>query len=75
MTVAQAVHTIESVGGRVRLKGERIRYRIPHPTPEPVAEAGRGPASAQARGLGAAGVAVLSGGRAPVAPRVSRGRA
>ena len=39
MTVAQAVHTIESVGGRVRLKGDRIRCRIPHPTPEPVADA------------------------------------
>ena len=39
MTVAEAVHAIESVGGRVRLKGDRIRYRIPNPTPEPVAEA------------------------------------
>ena len=39
MTVAQAVHAIESVGGQVRLKGDRIRYRIPHPAPEPVAEA------------------------------------
>ena len=39
MTVAQAVHAIESVGGRVRLKGDRIRCRIPDPTPEPVAEA------------------------------------
>ena len=39
MTVAQAVHAIESVGDRVSLKGDRIRYRIPDPTPEPVAEA------------------------------------
>ena len=39
MTVVEAVHAIESVGGRVRLKGDRIRYRIPDPTPEPVAEA------------------------------------
>ncbi len=39
MTVAQAVHAIESVGGRVSLKGDRIRCRIPDPTPEPVAEA------------------------------------
>ena len=39
MTVTQAVLAIESVGGRVRLKGDRIRCRIPDPTPEPVAEA------------------------------------
>ena len=39
MTVTQAVHAIESVGGRVRLKGDRIRCRIPDPTPEPVTEA------------------------------------
>ena len=39
MTVAQAVHAIESVGGQVKLQGDRIRYRIPHPAPEPVAEA------------------------------------
>lgn len=39
MTVAQAVHAIESVGGRVRLKGDRIHYRIPDPAPKPVAEA------------------------------------
>jgi hypothetical protein len=39
MTVAQAVHAIQSVGGQVRLKGDRIRCRIPDPAPEPVAEA------------------------------------
>lgn len=39
MTVPQAVHAIESVGGRVRLEGDHIRCRIPDPTPEPVAEA------------------------------------
>ena len=39
MTVTQALHAIESVGGRVRLEGDRIRCRIPDPTPQPVAEA------------------------------------
>ncbi len=39
MTVTQAFHAIESVGGRVRLEGDRIRCRIPDPTPHPVAEA------------------------------------
>ena len=39
MTVTQAFHAIESVGGRVRLEGDRIRCRIPDPTPQPVAEA------------------------------------
>ncbi len=39
MTVTQAVHAIEVVGGRVRLEGDRIRCRIPDPTPQPVAEA------------------------------------
>ena len=39
MTVTQAFHAIESVGGRVRLKGDRIRCRIPDPTPEPATEA------------------------------------